>query len=491
MSHVILLKSENESPAPALVEALREAGVSAEFAAEATAQIAETSGAAEAPLAVIYEVIDGVELSEINAWVKRASVSWPGASLIACGHTRQQNFNRQTLLRLGFHAIADELAQIPALLREVDESSAREPESKTSDEHFASELPGVLLPAKLKAPRLRAAFEVIAALHFAGDQKGAAQIALAGLASLVNADRWIVYLIEERGPQPISFEPLAARGALPGERALPVGDWRRALTGDALLALTGTESKTARQAVAGFELIRKAEAGRRLLAVPLVSGERVLGVIEAVREGAGVKGFSMAEAGLVSALALPIAAALANSVRIADAERLSMTDDLTKLHNARFLRQFLNAEIKRARRYKSAVSAIFIDLDNFKEINDHHGHLAGSHVLIEMATVILMGVRDTDMVARYGGDEFVVILPETSAEMAALVAERIREKIEIHHFTGGRNLRRSLTASFGVASFPRDAQSPQQLLADADAAMYAAKAARKNCVRSAGQPKSD
>ncbi len=125
------------------------------------------------------------------------------------------------------------------------------------------------------------------------------------------------------------------------------------------------------------------------------------------------------------------------------------------------------------------------------EVSDLHVHLAGSHVLIEMATVILMGVRDTDMVARYGGDEFVVILPETSAEMAALVAERIREKIEIHHFTGGRNLRRSLTASFGVASFPRDAQSPQQLLADADAAMYAAKAARKNCVRSAGQPKSD
>lgn len=491
MSHVILLKSENESPAPALVEALREAGVSAEIAPEAATQTGEAGMAADAPVAVIYEIAEQIELSEINAWIKRAHAAWPTASLIACGHTRQQNFNGQTLLRLGFDAVADELAQIPALLHEVDEKSAAKPETAIADQAIEGELAGVLLPTKLSPARLRSAFEVIAALHFASEEKGAAQIALAGLASLVPAERWVIYLIEERGAQPISFEPLAARGILPSERTLPTDDWRRALTGDALLALAGAESKAARQAIAGIELIKKAEAGRKLLAVPLVSGERVLGVIEVVREGAGVKNFSAAEAGLVSALALPVSAALANSVRIAEAERLSMTDDLTKLHNARFLRQFLNAEMKRARRYESLVSAVFIDLDNFKEVNDNHGHLVGSHVLMEMASVILMGVRDTDMVARYGGDEFVVILPETGTEMAGRVAERIREKIEIHHFNGGRNLRLTLTASLGVASFPNHARSPQQLLADADTAMYAAKAARKNCIRFAGQPMQD
>ena len=97
-------------------------------------------------------------------------------------------------------------------------------------------------------------------------------------------------------------------------------------------------------------------------------------------------------------------------MRISEAERLSQTDDLTKLHNARYLRQFLLNEIRRARRYGSSVAALFLDLDDFKRVNDAHGHLAGSHVLMEMAAVILSSIRDTDAVARYGGDEFVIVL---------------------------------------------------------------------------------
>ena len=200
--------------------------------------------------------------------------------------------------------------------------------------------------------------------------------------------------------------------------------------------------------------------------------------------------FSDEEAALLSALSVPLGAALANSVRIAEAERLSLTDDLTKLHNARFLRQYLTAEVKRARRYDTTVAALFLDLDDFKEINDRHGHLAGSHVLMEVASAILTGVRDTDVVARYGGDEFVVVLPETSVEMAQRVAERIREKVAANTFTGGRGLRLRLTASVGVACCPQHAQSPQQLISNADAAMYEAKAAHKNCVRFAPEPRS-
>ena len=143
--------------------------------------------------------------------------------------------------------------------------------------------------------------------------------------------------------------------------------------------------------------------------------------------------------------------------------------------------------MKRARRYGSLVSAFFLDLDDFKQVNDRHGHLVGSHVLMEMAAVILSSVRDTDVVARYGGDEFVVVLPETDLEMGLKVAERVRERIASHEFTGGRALRLRLTASFGVASFPAHAQSPQRLIARADTAMYEAKAARKNCVRFAAE----
>jgi diguanylate cyclase (GGDEF)-like protein len=102
---------------------------------------------------------------------------------------------------------------------------------------------------------------------------------------------------------------------------------------------------------------------------------------------------------------------------------------------------------------------------------------------MEMAGVILGSVRDTDALARYGGDEFVIVLPDTGKDLAGVVAERIREKISQYSFTGGRRLKLSLTASFGLATFPIHASSPQQLIACADTAMYEAKAANKNCVR--------
>jgi diguanylate cyclase (GGDEF)-like protein len=232
-----------------------------------------------------------------------------------------------------------------------------------------------------------------------------------------------------------------------------------------------------------MEAVRKTEKGRRILALPLMSGERVMGVLEVVREAARGRSFTKKERALISALAVPVSSALANSVRIADAERLSQTDDLTKLHNARYLRQFLLNELRRARRYGSHVSTLFFDIDDFKRINDMHGHLVGSHVLMEMAAVILASVRDTDMVARYGGDEFVVVLPETPIDQTLLVAERVRERIARHEFHGGRRLCLHITASFGVAAFPQHAPSPHQLVAVADAAMYEAKAAGKNCIR--------
>ncbi|HZH31080.1 MAG TPA: sensor domain-containing diguanylate cyclase [Pyrinomonadaceae bacterium] len=498
--HVILLKIEREPPGGALLEALREAGVCAEEWAAAVESRGGDEGAVAAspPLAVICEVAEGAGLGEIHAALSESAAVWPDAPVVACrrfalGEPQADNYRLDThaLLRLGFHAVADDPAQLPALLRDLEESGEAMPAAaSTHSEAFAPATtpPSMLLPDNLSVARLRAAFEAVASLHFVSDQKSAAQTALVGLAPLVGADRWTIYLTElERGQTEARFEPLAVRGLTRSERVLPEGDWRRALHGDALMLLTGTESEAARAAFTSNETQRQIEGERHVLAVPLLGGDRVLGVLEAVREGASARAFEVGEAALLSALALPLSAALANSVRIAEAEKLSQTDDLTKLHNARFLRQYVIAEVKRARRYGSTVTALFFDLDDFKEINDRYGHLVGSHVLMEMATVILTGVRDTDVVARYGGDEFVVILPETGLEMAVRVAGRMREKIAEHVFTGGRSLSLRLTASFGVSSFPEHSQSPQQLIADADAAMYEAKAAHKNCVRIASK----
>jgi diguanylate cyclase (GGDEF)-like protein len=500
-SHVILLTDAHEAPAYELIEALRAAGVKTliEGLREVEVEVAlaqqkkgQTMADSEipAPLAVLYEVVPGADLVELHTAIDHARAFWPGAPLVACRrHTNgYQSLNLRsldgaTLKRLGFVAIADKSAQLPALLREIEGHGTSELHIAESTEEPPEESGSSSLPAKIKATHLRAAFDLVASLHFISDQSGAANSALAGLERLVKADRWAIYLFSEaKGLETSALEAVAVRK--PGQ---PSGvkseeEWRRRLTGESDLP-PGSETRAAKRAAAGMGIIKRKERGQFVVAVPLICGERILGVLEGIREGSGSHAFKKAEVALLDSLSLPIASALANAVRIAEAERLSQTDDLTKLHNARYLRQFLLNEIRRARRYGSSVAALFIDLDDFKLINDEHGHLVGSHVLMEMAAVILSSIRDTDAVARYGGDEFVIVLPDTGTELAGQVAERIRQKIRTHHFTGGRRLQLSLTASFGVAAFPKHASSPQQLIACADTAMYEAKAANKNCVR--------
>jgi diguanylate cyclase (GGDEF)-like protein len=499
--HVILLTDAHEAPAYELIEALRAAGVKTfiEGLREVEVEVAlarqqESHGASETlgppPLAVLYEVVTGADMVELNTAVDHAKHFWPGAPLVACRrHTNgYQSLNLRsldgaTLKRLGFRAIADKAAQLPALLREIEGHGATGELRLPEIVQKPSEPGSLSLPSKLKANSLRSAFDLVSSLHFIGDQSGAAHTALTGLQQLVGADRWAIYLFAEaKGFEGAMLEAIAVVKVGDATGVRTDEEWHRLLTGESDLPL-GSESKAAKLAAAGMGIIKKKERGQHVVAVPLICGERILGVIEGVREGAEAHSFKKAEIALLDSLSLPIASALANAVRIAEAERLSQTDDLTKLHNARYLRQFLLNEIRRARRYGTSVAALFLDLDNFKQINDEHGHLVGSHVLMEIAAVILSSVRDTDAVARYGGDEFVIVLPDTGTELAGTVAERIREKILRYQFTGGRRLQLSLTASFGVAAFPLHASSPQQLISCADTAMYEAKAASKNCVR--------
>ena len=499
-SYVILLTDAHEAPAYELIEALRAAGVKTLIEGlrevEVEAVLAEqrknqqqSSDQAPPPLAVLYEVVPGADMFELHTAIDHARAFWPGAPLVACRRHANgyqalnlRSLDGTALKRLGFKAIADKAAQIPALLREI-EGYGNTGELRLSDIVQRTSEPGTMsLPTKLNAKGLRAAFDLVSSLHFIGDQNGAAENALVGLEQLISADRWAIYLFSEaKGFEGSVLEAIAVRRPNdPRERSEE--HWRRMLTGDPDLPL-GSETKAAKRAAAGMGIIKRKEGGQFVLAVPLICGERILGVIEGIREGKEARAFKKSDVALLDCLSLPIASALANAVRIAEAERLSQTDDLTKLHNARYLRQFLLNEIRRARRYGSSVAALFLDLDDFKRINDEHGHLVGSHVLMEIATVILSSVRDTDAVARYGGDEFVIVLPDTGIELAGAVAERIRQKISRHYFTGGRRLQLSLTASFGVATFPKHASSPQQLIACADTAMYEAKAANKNCVR--------
>src|SRR5882672_5985171 len=184
----------------------------------------------------------------------------------------------------------------------------------------------------------------------------------------------------------------------------------------------------------------------------------------------------------------PAAVALDNAILLKRAEALSVTDDLTNLFNSRYLNIVLRRETKRASRNGRPLSLLFIDLDGFKGVNDTHGHLFGSRALVEAAAVIRGSARETDVVARFGGDEFALVLPDTGGEGAFAVGERIRDRVAAHKFLVGDGLDIHLTVSVGVATLPDVAASAEELMQAADKAMYRVKDAGKNGIQAAIAP---
>lgn len=168
----------------------------------------------------------------------------------------------------------------------------------------------------------------------------------------------------------------------------------------------------------------------------------------------------------------------------AELQQKTIQDDLTTAFNRRHLDAYLDEELERDRRYGRAFSVLFFDLDHLKDVNDRHGHLAGSRVLREVAQLIQGKLRKSDRIFRYGGDEFVVTLPETGAEGALRVAHRLRRALRSHRFLAADGLAVTLTASFGVATFPRDGASQEELIRVADQAMYRVKAKARDGVAS-------
>jgi diguanylate cyclase (GGDEF)-like protein len=173
------------------------------------------------------------------------------------------------------------------------------------------------------------------------------------------------------------------------------------------------------------------------------------------------------------------------SARNAELERLSTTDELTRVRNRRFADEVLDREVHRARRHGSPLSVLMIDLDHFKSINDGFGHAAGDAVLRETGRRIRNLLRRSDVAARYGGEEFLIVLAPSNANGAQIAAERWRSSISDEPFTLPHDVHVSVTASIGVATFRPEFSSPRDLVAAADEALYWAKRDGRNCVRSA------
>jgi diguanylate cyclase (GGDEF)-like protein len=342
---------------------------------------------------------------------------------------------------------------------------------------FADRLRPLQTALRRKLGRADVLAEMIRAVNSSLDPERVADTLVQRVAEWVPAPCWLVLAVDDAG----RVRSLAARALTSTltDPAQAVGEWVMQ-TGEvfATANLEGDrrfpqDSATARAAVIGF---------------PLECRGQTVGALVALDRAPAARQPKLTTGTLTKFLAAlePGAIALDNALRVQRAEALSVTDDLTQLYNWRYMQQVLRRETKRALRGNRPLSLLFVDLDGFKSINDSHGHLFGSRALVESASVIRASARETDIVARFGGDEFALVLPDTASDGAVSVGERIRDRLAAHRFLEGDGLSIALTASVGVATLPDVAAAAEELIQAADEAMYWVKSHGKNGIHVAG-----
>ena len=320
-------------------------------------------------------------------------------------------------------------------------------------------------------------FRALEELNKTTTPQQAAQTAIAQARQMCGAlDLCAITLVEDRRHRVVAVE---------GEAASPLRDLSFGENAGLVSNVVKLGAPLPGRALGAMDRVLIFDAGtvvRGLAALkifPLKSGESVVGTLvcgsrspDALPEAAQKE---------LAMLALQAAEALVRTRLYAQAERLATTDGLTGLLNRRTFNAQLHGRLREAERYQRPLSLVLIDIDHFKQVNDGYGHPAGDAVLRSVADLLTRQARETDIVARYGGEEMTLILPETDARGALAIAERIRKSVgEAHHRTEQGNLR--VTISAGLSTWPGGGESGEELLEAADKALYRAKQAGRNRV---------
>jgi diguanylate cyclase (GGDEF)-like protein len=330
---------------------------------------------------------------------------------------------------------------------------------------------------KKTAQRLAILTDIVKTANSILEPRKVIELIMAKIQQLIPSEAWSMLMVDEE-KQELAFElALGEKGKDVSSFRIKIGEgiagW---VAQSGQPAIVNDTSKDPR--FAGKFDTKTQFRTRSILAAPLISRGRTIGVVEIINKLQGK--FTAADLEILLTLVEPCAIAIENAILFQRTEQLTITDDLTKLFNSRYLNVYIGREIKRCKRHGIPLSIIFLDLDGFKGVNDAFGHLAGSRTLTEVGGILAEAVRESDIIARYGGDEFVVVLPETPASGALVIAERIRRSIELHTFLQEQGLAARISASVGIASYPDHALTPEGLIQKADQAMYRVKERDKN-----------
>jgi diguanylate cyclase (GGDEF)-like protein len=328
--------------------------------------------------------------------------------------------------------------------------------------------------------RLQVLGEIVATANSILEPRRVINVIMSQIQELIPSEAWSILLVDEETGE-LAFEmALGEKSSDLNDTRIKLGEgvagWA-AQTGEPAIV---NDVRRDRRFQAKFDELTRFRT-RSILCAPLISRGRTIGVVEIMNRAAGTR-FTKRDMNLLLTLVEPAAIALENAFLFQKTEQLAVTDDLTKLYNSRYINSYLEQAIGRAREASGSLAVMFLDLDGFKSINDRHGHFYGSRSLREVGSLIRSAVREEDVVSRYGGDEFVIVLPDTDLEGALAVAERIRHALKSHRFLAEFGLEARLSASLGLSLYPDHGREPQELMQKADQAMYSVKVRGKDAV---------